>query len=121
MSERTAGEVGAIMSLETVLGELEQARGRQGWTAARPGALLVHRLRHPGPGGPWSWRIGGPPRPIHLAVAEDRVIGVTPSFLGANPARDPERSAGRHQDVGGGGGARRALLSELTSSERRAR
>jgi hypothetical protein len=120
MSERTAGEVGAIMSLETVLGELERGAGRQGWMRRDPDRYWFSIFGSPGQAAPWSLRIEGHHVSIHLAVAGDRVIGVTPSFLGANPALVPSGPLAGTRLLRGEEELARALLSELTSSERRA-
>ena len=92
MSERGAGEIRAIIALEPILGELERQAGRETGLRRDPGALLVRglrRARERDGSAPWSWRIGGHHVAIHVTVADGRVIGSTPSFLGANPATVP--------------------------------
>ena len=106
MSPRTAGEVAAIIALETVLGQLEQAGGRAGWTRRDPELYWFAVFGDPGSAAPWSWRIGGHHIAIHVTVADDRVIGTTPSFLGANPAVIPSGPRAGEQDAARGGGAR---------------
>jgi len=120
MSERTAGEVGGIMSLEIVLGELEQRDGRQGWMRRDPDLYWFTIFGSPGQAAPWSLRIEGHHVSIHVAVAGDQVIGVTPSFLGANPALVPSGPRAGARLLAGEEELARALLSELTSSERSA-
>ena len=98
MSARTAGEIEAIIALETVLGELERAGGRSDWSRRDPELYWFAVFGEPGSAAPWSWRIGGHHVAIHLTLADDRVIGTTPSFLGANPAVVPTgrvRASGR--------------------------
>ena len=118
MSTRTAGEIAAIVELETVLGQLEQAAGHSGWRRRDPELYWFAVFGDPRATSPWSWRIGGHHVAIHVTVADDRVVGSTPSFLGANPAvirggpRTGTRTLPREVDLA------RALLSELTPSER---
>jgi hypothetical protein len=119
MSARTAGEIAAIMSLETVLGELERAGGRSAWTRD-PELYWFAIFGEPGPRAAWSWRIGGHHVAIHVTIADDRVIGATPSFLGANPAVVPSGRLAGARTLPGEEALGRDLLSALTSNERRA-
>jgi plasmid stabilization system protein ParE len=118
LSPRTTEEVAAIIALESVLGHLEQAGGRVGWTRRDPELYWFAVFGDPGSPAPWSWRIGGHHIAIHLTLDDDRAIGTTPSFLGANPAIIPsgpragERTLPREEELA------RALLSELTPMER---
>src|SRR6185436_15498196 len=58
--------------------------------------------------------------PIHVTIADGRVIGTTPSFLGANPAVVPTgRSAGA-RTLPGEEELARATLAGLTATERSA-
>src|SRR5262245_25471924 len=89
LSSRTAGEVVAIMTLETVLGEIEQSAGRGGWLRRDPELYWFAVFGDPGSSAPWSWRVGGHHVAIHVTLADGEMIGATPSFLGANPAVIP--------------------------------
>ena len=103
MSARGADEVAAIMALETILGELEREAGRSGHPRD-PERYWFAIFGDPDADGPWSWRMGGHHVAIHLTVAEGRIVGSTPSFLGANPAVVP----------GGPSAGARALTGEET-------
>mgnify|MGYP006315873517 CR=1 FL=1 len=118
MSSRTYGEITAIIALETVLGELERAGSRSGWTFRDPDLYWFGVFGEPGSSAPWSWRIGGHHVAIHVTVADDRVIGTTPSFLGANPAMIPSGPRAGERTLSGEEELARALLSELTPTER---
>jgi hypothetical protein len=118
MSSRTAGEIAAIMALETVLGQLEQAGGRSGWTRRDPELYWFAVFGSPGSGTPWSWRIGGHHVAIHVTLGDDRVVGTTPSFLGANPAVIPSGPRAGERTLPGEEELARALLSQLTPKER---
>ena len=118
LSTRTAGEVTAIMALETVLGSLEQADGRAGWIRRDPGLYWFAVFGIPGSTSPWSWRVGGHHVAIHVTVLGDRVIGTAPSFLGANPAVVPSGPTVGTRTLTGEEALARALLSELSPAER---
>ncbi len=119
MSSRTADEIAAIMALETVLGELERAGGRPGWIRRDPELYWLAVFGTPGTSAPWSWRIGGHHVAVHMTVADERVIGATPSFLGANPAVIPNGPRAGTRTLPGEEEMARALLLELTRAERR--
>ena len=89
LSERTEGEVGTIMGLETILGALEREGGRDGWTRRDPELYWFAVFGEPDARAPWSWRVGGHHVAVHVTLADGQVIGSTPSFLGANPAVVP--------------------------------
>jgi hypothetical protein len=120
LSARAAGEVAAIIALETVLGELERAGGRAGSERRDPELYWFAVFGSPDGAEPWSWRVGGHHVAIHLTIADGRVVGLTPSFLGANPARIPtgpragERTLPGEEDLG------RSVLADLTPAERAA-
>ena len=118
MSTRTAGEIAAIIALETVLGQLEQADGRSGWLRRDPELYWFAVFGDPGSSSPWSWRIGGHHVAIHVTVVDDRVIGTTPSFLGANPAVIPSGPGAGVRTLPGEEELARALLADLTPAER---
>jgi len=119
MSGRTAGEIQAIIALETVLGELERTAGRSDWGRRDPELYWFAVFGDPAADGPWSWRIGGHHVAIHLTLAGGRVIGATPSFLGANPAVVPSGSLAGTRTLPGEEALARELLSALTPDERR--
>jgi hypothetical protein len=119
LSARSAAEVASIIALETVLGELERDEGRPGWTRRDPELYWFATFGTPGPSGPWSWRLGGHHVAVHVTVLDDRVIGTTPSFLGANPAVIPSGPSAGTRTLSGEEALARALLVDLTSTERR--
>ena len=88
LSERGTDEVASVMALETVLGQLERQAGGSGHSRD-PERYWWAVFGDPTAGGPWSWRVGGHHVAIHLTVADGRVVGSTPSFLGSNPAVVP--------------------------------
>jgi hypothetical protein len=117
MSDRTAAEIAAIIALETVLGELEAASGWSGSERRDPELYWFAVFGEPGTDAPWSWRIGGHHVAIHVTVADDRVIGTTPSFLGANPAVVPGGPHAGARTLPGEEDLARAVLAALTPAE----
>jgi Protein of unknown function (DUF3500) len=119
MSARGADEVAAIITLETILGDLERATGRSGHTRD-PELYWFAVFGDPGTdaGTPWSWRIGGHHVAIHLTVADGRVVGSTPSFLGANPAVVPGGPSAGARALTGEETLARALVTGLSPEQR---
>ena len=96
MSERGTREVADVIALETILGEVEREQGRANWPRRDPELYWFAVFGDPAGQDAWSWRIGGHHVAVHMTVAGGRVVGSTPSFLGANPAVVPSGpTAGR--------------------------
>ncbi len=119
MSPRTAGEIAAIIALETVLGQIERSSGAGGWLRRDPELYWFAVFGVPGSAEPWSWRVGGHHVAVHVTLADDDVIGTTPSFLGANPAVVPGGPGAGARALDGEEALGRALLRALTPAERR--
>jgi hypothetical protein len=119
MSARGANEVAAIIALETILGELERQTGRSGHTRD-PERYWFAVFGDPGAdaGTPWSWRVGGHHVAIHLTVADGRIVGSTPSFLGANPAVVPGGPTPGQRALTGEETLARALVTGLSPEQR---
>jgi hypothetical protein len=118
LSARSAGEVASIMALEVVLGELERAGGRAGVERRDPELYWFAVFGAPGSSAPWSWRLGGHHVAVHVTVAGDRVLGATPSFLGANPAVIPSGPRAGERMLPGEEALARDLLAELSAADR---
>jgi hypothetical protein len=119
LSERGARDVRGVIGLEPILGEIERRAGRGNWQRRDPGLYWHAIFGTPGTDEPWSWRIGGHHVAIHVTVAQDRVIGATPSFLGANPATVPDGPRTGMRTLDGEERLARALLASLTPEQRR--
>jgi uncharacterized protein DUF3500 len=118
LSPRGAGEVDAIIALESILGALEREQGRTDWRRRDPGLFWFAVFGDPTNGGPWAWRIGGHHVAIQLAVLEERVIGSAPSFLGANPAVVPGGPSAGTRALTGEEALARELLANLSPAVR---
>jgi hypothetical protein len=82
--------VATIVGLENALDHLEgwsvdwgRERGRD------PGMYYLRVFGEPGAGAPWGWRFGGHHVSLNNLIVDGAVRGVTPCFLGADPARAP--------------------------------
>ena len=119
LSERGARDVRGVIGLEPILGELERRAGRGNW-ARRDSGLYWHAVfGSPGSDEPWAWRIGGHHVAMHVTVAAGGVIGVTPSFLGANPATVPDGPSAGLRTLDAEERLARSLLASLTPGQRR--
>jgi hypothetical protein len=119
LSERGAGEVEAVIALETVLGELERTEGRVGSDRRDPELYWFAVFGEPDAGSGWSWRIGGHHVAIQLTVAGGIVVGSAPSFLGANPAVVPRGPDAGARALAGEETLARDLLASLDEPARR--
>ena len=86
LSERGASEAAAIIALETVLGAIERDAGRVNGPRRDPVLYWFAVFGDPAAseGAPWMWRVGGHHVAINMTVVDGRIVGSTPSFLGAN-------------------------------------
>jgi hypothetical protein len=82
--------VATIIGLENVLDHLEgwsvdwgRERGRD------PGMYYLRVFGEPGGTAPWGWRFGGHHVSLNNLIVDGAVRGVTPCFLGADPASSP--------------------------------
>jgi hypothetical protein len=84
-------KVSTIMGLENILDRIENHSRND----RDPGRYFVSLFGSPpGPAAaaagsalPWGWRFEGHHVSVHFTLAGEDVLGYTPSFLGANPAR----------------------------------
>jgi hypothetical protein len=72
----------------------------------------------PGEDPAWAWRIGGHHIAIQTTLADGRVIGSAPAFLGANPATVPAGPFAGHRALDGEETLARALLGSLSTTQR---
>ena len=118
MSARGADEVAAVIALEPILGALEREGGRAGWIRRDPERYWFAVFGDPEAGASWSWRVGGHHVAIHLTVADDRIVGSAPSFLGANPAVVPSGPAAGARALTGEETLARAFVTGLSQDQR---
>ncbi len=114
LSHRGYVKAMSIMSLETILAELEKGRG-----AVRDAEqYFVTIFGTPGKE-PWGWRVEGHHLSLNFTAAGGGLPSVTPSFFGSNPgevregARAGLRPLGSEEDLG------RALIKSLSEEQRK--
>jgi hypothetical protein len=90
LSQRGYAKTEAIIALEAILRELEQAAHRD------TGLYYVTIFGTPAPDKSWGWRFEGHHVSINFTIAGGHHVSVTPTFFGANPARV---LAGPHKDA----------------------
>lgn len=76
-----------IMRLENILREIEGRGPDDTYRDPLNYAFIV--FGDPEEEAPWGWRVEGHHLSLHFTVADDAIIAVTPTFLGANPAQVP--------------------------------
>jgi hypothetical protein len=103
-----------IMSLETVLGDLE---GSSGHHARNPDRYFVTIFGAPSRDSAWGWRFEGHHLSVNFLVVDSCKVACSPNFFGANPASVPEgplqgfRTLPQEEDVA------RQLLATLNESQ----
>jgi hypothetical protein len=81
-SEKGFEQAVTIMSLETILHDLEKG----GAMVRTPGWYFVTIFGKPAKTGKWGWRIEGHHLSLNFTIADGQVLCATPAFFGANPA-----------------------------------
>jgi hypothetical protein len=71
-----------IMSLETILAELEKGKGPQ----RNSGNYFFVIFGKPSKTGAWGWRVEGHHLSLNFTLDKGKVASATPAFFGANPA-----------------------------------
>jgi hypothetical protein len=116
LSQRGYGKALSVMSLETILAEVEQGRG----PVRDPELFYLSIFGEPGDKEPWGWRVEGHHISFNFASVANRLPAVTPSFLGSNPAevrqgpRAGMRVLAAEEDVA------RRLVQSLDETQRKA-
>jgi hypothetical protein len=88
LSKRGYMQADDVIGLETVLRELSEAAGRRA-DHRDPGLYYVTVFGEPGDGA-WGWRVEGHHLSLNFTGAGGEVVGVTPYFVGADPAVVPD-------------------------------
>jgi len=120
LSERGASEAAAIIALETVLGAIERDAGRVNGPRRDPVLYWFAVFGDPAAseGAPWMWRVGGHHVAINMTVVDGRIVGSTPSFLGANPAVIPAGPRAGERTLTGEETLARELIAGLAEDAR---
>jgi hypothetical protein len=104
LSQRGYMKAATIMSLETILKELEQGKG-----PVRDNDLYFFSVfGEPSETQTWGWRVEGHHLSLNFAVVNGQLIASAPRFFGSNPAevksgpRQGLRVLGQEEDLGQG-------------------
>ncbi len=114
LSNRGYVKATTIMSLESVLKEIEQGKG----PARDPERYFFTIFGQPEAKGTWAWRVEGHHLSLNFTVVDGEVAGATPSFFGTNPGEVREgprkglRVLGAEEDLG------RQLVKSLSEEQR---
>jgi hypothetical protein len=118
LSQRGYVTATAIMDLENVLREIENARGRGSMTRD-PELYYFTVFGSPSQKGAWGWRVNGHHLAVYFMVGNGSTVASSPTFFGTNPAEVREgpkqglRVQAAEQDAG------RALVTALDESQRK--
>jgi len=87
MLKTAVGEEGfktatTVMSLETILHELEKGTG----PTRNAGWYFITIFGTPANTGKWGWRVEGHHLSLNFTIDDGKIVSATPFFLGANPA-----------------------------------
>jgi hypothetical protein len=88
-----------IMSLEAILHDLEKPKN--GTMVRKPGWYFFSIFGDPTKTGKWGWRVEGHHLSLNFTLEGGKVLGSTPAFFGANPARtkDGKRTLPEAEDL----------------------
>jgi hypothetical protein len=106
----------AIMELESILKEIESARG--GGANRDPELYFFSVFGTPAPKGVWGWRLEGHHLSLRFAISNNSAVASSPAFFGTNPheirqgPRTGERILAAEEDAG------RALVMALDETQR---
>lgn len=115
LSHRGYSKAVSIMSLETVLAELEKGQG----PVRDPELFHVTIFGDPDKDEPWGWRVEGHHLSLNFTSVETQLPSATPSFFGSNPGevKDGPRKGMRilaaEEDLA------RELVKSLTPEQRK--
>ncbi|HET6406381.1 MAG TPA: DUF3500 domain-containing protein [Chthoniobacteraceae bacterium] len=116
LSHRGYTKAVSIMSLESILAELE--KGRSGAPVRDPEQYFVSIFGAPGVE-PWGWRVEGHHLALNFTAAGGTAPAMTPSFFGTNPGEVKEggragtRVLGQEEELG------RTLVKSLTDDQKK--
>jgi hypothetical protein len=114
LSHRGFTKATSIMSLETVLAELEKGKGPQ----RDPELYYFSIFGTPGTE-PWGWRVEGHHLSLNFTAAGGGAPAMTPSFFGSNPGEVKEGARAGTRILGGEEELGRALVKSLDEGQKK--
>jgi hypothetical protein len=122
LSQRGYLTATSIMSLESVLGEVERRSRDAGQPAASfqrgPGRYFFSVFGTPTAKQPWGWRVEGHHLSLHFTVVNGALVASSPTFFGTNPAEVRDGPKKGLRILGDQEDAARALLTALDNAQR---
>ena len=115
LSDHGYGKATNIMSLETILREIEGPNSRM---TRDPELYYISVFGKPDAKGTWGWRVEGHHLSVNYTIVKGEYVAGTPSFMGTNPAdvkagpRKGLRALGDEEDRG------RELIKALNPEQR---
>jgi hypothetical protein len=106
--------VSTIMSLEPILGDIEQGHG----LARDPGLYYFCVFGEPQASKPWGWSFEGHHVSLNYTIVNESTLASTPSFLGAHPAEVQHGSHKGLRALPAEEDLARTLLKSLDSQQR---
>ena len=116
LSRRGLAKALSIMSLETVLKELEGPAGR---FVRDPDLYYFTLFGEPGKVPNWGWRVEGHHLSLNFLVVQGSRVACLPNFMGANPARVPAGNLTGFQILAPEEELARRLFLSLDQNQRR--
>ena len=107
-----------IMSLESILADLEKKRG--GRMVRDPQWYFFTVFGTPTKTGKWGWRVEGHHLSLNFVVERSKVVAATPAFFGANPAQLRSGPKKGFRTLPGSEDTARALFAALDREQRKA-
>ena len=113
--------VAAILGLDNILDNLEGFKTYFGRDRGRdPTLYYLTIFGSPGKSQFWAWRFGGHHISLNYTLDKEKIVSVTPSFLGADPADSPLLGPHLHRPLAGAEDLGRELFRSLGEKTRTA-
>ncbi|MBD3674697.1 MAG: DUF3500 domain-containing protein [Planctomycetaceae bacterium] len=103
-----------VMSLEQILHELENEN-----PIRNPALYYVSIFGEPSAKGTWSWRYEGHHLSINITIVKGKLLSVTPSFFGSNPATVKEGTLKGLQTLADEENLARELVKSLSAEQKK--
>jgi hypothetical protein len=117
LSTRGMEQATTIMSLESILAELEAPKG--GTIVRNPNWYFVSVFGEPSNTGKWGWRIEGHHLSVNLTLDKGEVVSATPVVFGANPAEVKDGPRKGLRTLPETEGPAKALITSFTEEQRK--
>lgn len=114
LSHKGFMQVQTVMSLEQILHEMENEN-----PIRNPALYYVSIFGEPSAKGTWSWRYEGHHLSINITIVKGKLLSVTPSFFGSNPATVKEGPFKGLQTLADEENLARELVKSLSADQKK--